>query len=353
MEEDSLARMKLVFNMNYKGQCVLTELSKAEIILAETHAKDDGELKALKKKLLEYPHTPIIFIGPKMENYQGIQNIDYPPKINGMWDLIIELTDNQSMNDASFQRGRILRQLKSVDVEHTHKDVSQSPQSDNKHIAKESFFRIEDFLLGKLQDAIEESRSKKLTVQIKCWKNRRIIFFPESGVILSDLKKSQLRNLGLVQVVHSSEIETVEFTTETMKSFSQRQMKEVWALPVEILMWNLAARTSRGRLPEGSSLNKVYRLKKWPNFTRLEYSPSDLQIAAHWSRQALSINQISALLNVEREHIYIFFTAALAVGLFDNAISKPKETSSLPIKKLQRQPIITNILNTLARVTQR
>lgn len=354
MEEDSLARMKLVFTMNYKGQCKLTELSEAEIILVETHAKNDSELKALKKTLLEYPNTPIIFIGSKMDSYQGIQNIDYPPKIHGMWDLIVELTDNQSMNDASFQRGRILRQLKTVDVESTSDVTNNTIQKyGNETTSKDHFFNIDDFLLGKIQDAISESKQKKLTVQIKCWKNRRIVFFPESGVILSDLKKSQLRNLGLIQVIHSNEIEMVEFTTETMRTFSQRQIEEVWVLPVEILMWNLAARTSRGRLPLGSSLDEVYQLKNWPNFTRLEYTPCDIQIAAYWSKEPLSINQISQLLNIDQEHIYTFYTAALAVGLFEKTKTPQQSVTNIPAKKPQRQPIITNILNTLANITQR
>ena len=83
----------------------------------------------------------------------------------------------------------------------------------------------------------------------------------------------------------------------------------------ESFIWTLALWAARGRLPRGTPLEHPVFLRWWPNFTRLDVSPSALAISALWSRQPHSLALTVDMLHVPQRWVFAFYSAAHAIGL--------------------------------------
>lgn len=81
--------------------------------------------------------------------------------------------------------------------------------------------------------------------------------------------------------------------------------------------WLSALFSTKGRLPIGFDINTECRLHHWPNITRLELIPDCLEIAAAWSGNAASLQQIVDTVRCEPRHVVSFFNAACAIELMD------------------------------------
>ena len=360
MDENGKSRMSLIFNTHYKGRCELSSIENADILLVDTHAKSQDEMMKLQEFVSGDLKIPYILLGKKLRSGADAVCIAHPPKLNLLWDCILDLTGSQLKGLGASHRNGLLRDLKSINLKKTTSERSteaarsrQSPtvirdsEIGDFQSAGKSFFQVDDFLLGKLQKTIEEARQRSSSLQLRCWDNRRIVIYPKSGYVLSDLKPAQLKNLGLVQMVNSTTIEITNFDDNALYKLSQCDVNEVWVLPIEVLLWNLALRTSRGRLPEGTSLTKKYRLLRWPNFTRLDQFPNCMRIASAWIRRPATLNEIATGLDVDKKYVNLFFTAALSINLVDQREQDRGQPAGIDMSNKKRT-LFTAILNNLS-----
>ncbi len=359
MDENGKSRISLIFNTHYKGQCQLAPLEKADVVLVDSHAKSESELQKLKEFVSQHLTRPYIVLGKSLAVAADEVCIAHPPKLNLLWDWILNLTGGDSRNARVGKQNGTLRDLKAINLGKSSDKTSPEPggrslsacikETELDAVEHESgeFFDSEDFLLGKLQRTIAEARQRSCSIQLTCWDDRRIIVYPKSGYVLSDLKPAQLKNLGLVQVVHSTSIEISDFDRDALFKLSRCDVSEVWALPIEVLLWNLALRTSRGRLPRGTSLAQVYRLSRWPNFTRLDQFPDCLRIAAYWTRGPARLTDIAERLDTEQKYVNLFFTAACAVGLIDG-VSQEHGPAAVADMASRKRSLFTAILDNLS-----
>ena len=359
MDENGKSRMSLIFNTHYKGRCLLAPLENADILLVDTHAKSQDELMKLQAFVEANLRIPYILLGKKLRSGVDTVCIAYPPKLNLLWDCIVDLTGSRVKDSGAAHRSGLLRDLKSINLKKntagrpTAAAARQAPtvirdsEIGNFQDAGESFFQADDFLLGKLQKTIEEARQRSNSLQLKCWDDRRIIVYPKSGYVLSDLKPAQLKNLGLVQMVNSTTIEMTNFDDNALYKLSKCNVNEVWVLPIDVLLWNLALRTSRGRLPAGTSLTRRYRLLRWPNFTRLDQFPHCMRIASAWLRQPSTLEEIAKGLEVDAKYVNLFFTAALSVNLIDQRQQDRDQSAGSGVSGKKRT-LFAAILNNLS-----
>lgn len=89
-------------------------------------------------------------------------------------------------------------------------------------------------------------------------------------------------------------------------------------LSLEKLLWDASACASLGRLPYDTNETIQLRLKSWPNLTRKKHKPGFLQIAALWSQNSLSIEQMKQHLPKLEQQINAFFSAASSLDLFED-----------------------------------
>ncbi|TQV69883.1 hypothetical protein FKG94_22280 [Exilibacterium tricleocarpae] len=360
MDENGKSRMSLIFKTHYKGRCALSAIDNAHVLLVDTHAKSSDELTKLQEFIAGGLKIPYIILGKKLDADPDAICVAHPPKLNLLWDCIAEQTGSRIKDLGVAHRNGLLRDLKSINLK-----TSTSPKAAESARSRQAstlirdaelggfqgnaktFFQPDDFLLGRLQKTIEEARRRSSSLQLKCWDNRRIIVYPKSGYVLSDLKPAQLKNLGLVQMVNSTTIEITSFDDNALHKLSECDVNEVWVLPIEVLLWNLALRTSRGRLPQGTSLTKRYRLLRWPNFTRMDQFPNCMRIASAWINKAATLGEIAAGLGVDEKYINLFYTGALAINLIDNSEQGTEHTTNTTMTTKKRT-LFTAILNNLA-----
>jgi len=87
-------------------------------------------------------------------------------------------------------------------------------------------------------------------------------------------------------------------------------------MPLENFIWLLSIYNSKGRLPEGTDLNRPVNLLTWPNFPRLLPIPHALSLAAFWYRQDLSVQDVLDSNRFPRASIFAFYSAAFHIDLF-------------------------------------
>ena len=88
---------------------------------------------------------------------------------------------------------------------------------------------------------------------------------------------------------------------------------------MDAFLWKLACWTSRGRYPNLINYEFPVFLKNWPNFTRVLITPHALRIAALLIRGPRTMVNTAQVLNIRPEYVFIFVSAAHAVGLLGQA----------------------------------
>ena len=86
-------------------------------------------------------------------------------------------------------------------------------------------------------------------------------------------------------------------------------------LSYDSFIWILALWGARGRLPKGVPLDTPVFLRWWPNFTRLDVTPSALAIAALWSREPRTLIDSAKVLRIPQRWLFAFYSAAYALNL--------------------------------------
>lgn len=125
-----------------------------------------------------------------------------------------------------------------------------------------------------------------------------------------------------------------------LKAFAEIRLKhkaiatEITAIPIDPKMmnlggtldkfhsmdsfsWKMACWTSKGRYPEEINYKLPVYLKHWPNFTQLLITPHALRIAALLIKGPRTMANVAETLNIKPQYVFVFISAACAVGLAD------------------------------------
>lgn len=326
LDEAGKSRIEIIFKTQFKGQCQLSALASADVVLIDIESKNATELESVKKLVLQHESLPHIYLGDKLKEDSQAVSIAKPPKIKALWDNILELSQRSQNTKRTTSR-------KSAPGETVNKTKANSAAPARTHIELsedhlQAHFDMNDYLLGSLLSVTKAASENSSAVHISCWDDRQIILYPRSGNVLSDLKTSQLKNLGLIQVVKSTAVTIKNLDESALSELAKRDTKEVWAQSLETFLWNLALRTSRGRLPLGTSTDQTYTLTRWPNFTRLDQFPENMRIAAYWTQNPASLTQIAKQLGIKERYVWLFFTAASAIDIVSTANSANQSQQS-------------------------
>jgi hypothetical protein len=119
---------------------------------------------------------------------------------------------------------------------------------------------------------------------------------------------------------------------EVLAADDPRLRREGWRAADEVL-WEVALRTSRGRLPAGVPVEQPVRLLRWPNFTRLMESPGAMRIAALMVRAPISLEDVARRLSIEPGAVFSFFAAAQTLGLIEGS-----PASEAPLLAVEQSP---------------
>jgi AmiR/NasT family two-component response regulator len=103
---------------------------------------------------------------------------------------------------------------------------------------------------------------------------------------------------------------------------------------IDSVLWHVTLLAARGRVPNDTDFSKRFRLKHWPNMTRLTLFPHALRVAALWSKGDHSLVETAGLLNIEHRFIFSFYAAAKAIGLIEMCAEQTSLTSKNEQQKI-------------------
>lgn len=92
-------------------------------------------------------------------------------------------------------------------------------------------------------------------------------------------------------------------------------------------MWQIALWTANGRLVSPINPNTVFRLKAWPNLTRLAPLPESMRLSAFLTKTAVSLNMLYKLLPSDMSDILNYIAATYLTDYLD-ITQQTQETSS-------------------------
>ena len=200
-------------------------------------------------------------------------------------------------------------------------------------------FDHEHNLLGYFQQAYKIAINEQRNVLLEGpW--RPIIILHETRQML--VGKNYRHLYAIAAMPFQSEEVTISYIEEDISEVADdnRTLKAI-----EPFLWKLAVRTSRGRVPKGTSFNIPIRLLRWPNFTRTSVTPHALRIAALWAKQPMSLSNTAEVLAIPLHFVFIFYSAALSldlVSIASNTVEKKPEVS--PVKQHKHRSIFQFLL---------
>lgn len=188
------------------------------------------------------------------------------------------------------------------------------------------FFQPEDTLLGAMQEALQAAQAAGSPAAIEGL-GQQLIVCPSRHRIFSEMREPYLRPLCVRsrrQTPMRIRILPLEETPLTASADPRLQR-------LDAVLWNIALWTSRGRIPQGFSIDAPVSLHAWPNFTRLQITPGAMQIAAIWIKHPTGLRATAERLGLPYRYVFSFFTACLALGLAEQtAISATAGPLSSP-----------------------
>lgn len=111
-------------------------------------------------------------------------------------------------------------------------------------------------------------------------------------------------------------------------------------------MWQVAVWTANGRLVHPLTPNVMFRLKQWPNLTRLAPLPESMRLSAFLTRTSVNLNMLYKMMPLEMADIlnYIaatYLTNYLAVtGELPAAAPAPHTSAAKPAAQQQRRAAV-------------
>lgn len=206
-------------------------------------------------------------------------------------------------------------------------------------------YNPKDYFQGYVQSALMVAEAKKQVMHLNSgWKP--LIIFPHNHEIWLDADDKLLRafaGVAMNKISGSGMSLTpaepgVASLEEDLDKFHDK----------DAFLWKLAVWTSKGRYPNALDIHRTVFLKHWPNFTRLVVTPHALRISALLMTGPRTLPDIAEVLNIKPQYVFVFISAAYALGLIGQAKREVDEIIQPPaIKKTEQQGLLSRIIGKL------
>lgn len=346
MDERSQTRMSTIFKIVYKGRCEAIEDKDANLAIVDL----DGQTDVWEIFQKQYPNLPSIVMSESPTAVEGAIYIAKPAKLDLLWESILRLVTGLPSPDELFQKSDSIAEIPTTiarDSPRSPPDIStsndklvdavsgipnvadaelnaastdsRSVQQMDEEDATTTFFNPDDYLLGRILSSLKECTGRECSIHVQCSKDHQLILIPGQGIALTDLTDSQFDNMGMATLTNEFTIETRSIGDSENNESSVCDKEGLRSTSIDYLLWDLAQRTARGRVPIGTPLSKPLYLQCWPNFPRLPHTPQAMRIASMWVGEPRTLNDIARSLGIDQVEVYSFYSAAFAIGLAGTA----------------------------------
>jgi len=259
---------------------------------------------------------------------------------DGQIKLLISNNPKMAKNTIGLQRPIDLSTLKSilkklygklqVQLVAQQKIASHKKESHEISELKDSLFNI-----------LIEAKLKKRILHITCDELPDIFIDGNNQCLATTATESELDKL------FNLKMDQITFYTLKPKSFAVHS-NEMNIQSLHNILWLAGIRCSQGKVLPNHSLDKPFRLKAWPNFTRNTFIAEHLKLAAILAKQMMSIHQLAETTGVKMAEIINFYNAAFAVDLIVHDTGENNLSTKTPTRSVEQQSLFSRIANRLS-----
>lgn len=205
-------------------------------------------------------------------------------------------------------------------------------------------YHAKNYYQGFVQSAYKLSLEKTQTLQLNShWEP--LVIMPHSREIWVDADDSVLKEMAVAKI----DIAKMRITGID-KEILQKTNNLEKIQDMNAFLWKLALWTSKGRYPRALDVDSPVYLKQWPDFTRYVVTPHALRITSLLvGRNPDTMVNVAALLNIELRYVFVFISAAHALGLTGQATRQMDALikTTLPETPPAKKGLFSRIINKL------
>jgi hypothetical protein len=207
-------------------------------------------------------------------------------------------------------------------------------------------YNPKNFYQGYFQTALEIAKSNKQIMLLESdW--CPITLFPRSQEVWLEAGDQELKGFAGIKLNRKIMAADLFLTRIDPEKVSLTGALDKFQ-SVESFLWKLACWTSRGRYPQDIDYQLPIFLKSWPNFTRLMVTPHALRIAALLIQGPRTMDNIAQSLNIKHQYVFVFISAAYAIGLADQVKRAADSLVQAPdLPKNERQGLFGLVIKKL------
>ena len=322
--------IEMIFDKEQSGYCVLTNADEATVTIVDLDkygAIDEWEaLQQIK------PAQCAIFLSVD-ETHRNSSHLflKKPVSIN---DLVNVLDDARNKLDSNIfsVRGKypslsklFFPQTKKTDQKLTKNTIKTESENNLKEI---TFLSEQGYLIEVVKRAVVQANSESHGIKIQINQQGSIFIDPTEHWINTDLVPVTLENLCQQSMNKSDVIKRIFSDREFSRYLEEWRDTKLKPIEIDVFLWDLALWTYKGSVPSNTDLNKKIILTYWPDLPRLTAIPNAMRIAALWVSCPMTLHETIDVLNVKKEDVFNFYTAASTLGLVQQSDQLVKKSES-------------------------
>jgi hypothetical protein len=216
--------------------------------------------------------------------------------------------------------------------------------NDPKQFAMASY-NPKDYFQGYVESAFKISQAKGQIRQLNSGWNPLIIF-PHNNEVWLDADEKQLRAFAGLTLNNTLGSKMSITPMDPDSSIGVKALEKFYAM--DAFLWKLACWASKGRYPATLDIKYPVYLKSWPNFTRLLVTPHALRISALLIQGPRTLTNVAEVLNIKPQYVFVFISAAYALGLVGQAKREADELVLPPeIRPNKEKGLLSRIISKL------
>ena len=196
-------------------------------------------------------------------------------------------------------------------------------------------FDANQYLLGALIQASQQAKETGQVLQVFVNRQHYILLMPQPYYAFSSLDIHGVEFANLCthpMVANQVHIHTPSATEQVQLGvYTQQHPSHLYDL--DACLWTVALLTSGGRLSPLYEPHQTYRLRHWPNLTRMESIPHVMSIAALWTQQVATPFDIAKQLGIPQRYVFAFHSATRYLQLLHCEQAAPKTHPTTEPKK--------------------
>ncbi len=211
-------------------------------------------------------------------------------------------------------------------------------------------YNVADYYQGFVHSAVNLSISKgRILCLNTAWKP--LIIFPHTYELWIDADDLQLKAYSALPAKTIAGIGSSGqgVSVKPVDPIQHAKVKDPGKFQsMDAFLWKLSLWTSKGRFPSDIDISRPVYLKRWPNMTRFVVTPHAMRIAALLVEGPRTLINTAEVLKIKPQYVFIFFSAAYALGLAGQA-KRSADVLIAPPKLVSRSKkgIIGKIINAL------